>query len=332
LTKWTIGQVKSITCAAPASCANKVASKTDYDAITALPLKTYSFGALEKTLTYNTDGTLASASDARDGSTLDTTVKYSAWKRGIPQTVTYPATPDQPAAVTKTAVVDNNGWIKSVTDENGAGYTTTYDYDPMGRLKLIDYPNGDSVAWTNTTQSFTPSVVSYYGLPVGAWYQIIETGKRRNVTFYDGLWRPVVEDSYDNTSDAIRAETRSIVVKRYDTKGRIVFLSYPVRSLTSFTDTSLKGTTTSYDALDRPTTVKQDSELGVLTTTTEYLTGFQTRVTNPRGQKTTTRHMAWDQPTTEFPIAVDYPEGAQTTIKRDAFGKTLEVTRSGPDQ
>lgn len=332
LAKWVLGQVKSVTCTAPAICANKVVSRVDYDMTTALPLKIYAFDALEKTTTYNADGTVASVADARDGTPFDTTIKYSDWKRGIPQTTTYPATPDQPAAVTKKAIVDGNGWIKSITNENGAGFTTAYDHDAMGRVKLIDYPDGDSVSWVNTTQSFAPSTAAYYGLPVGTWLQIVETGKRRQVTFFDGLWRPVVQDTYDNTSDTVRAETRSIVVKRYDARGRLVFQSYPVRSLTSFTDTSLKGTTTSYDALDRPTIVKQDSELGVLTTTTEYLSGFQTRVTNPRGQKTTTRYMALDQPTTDLPVEIDQPEGVHTSIKRDAFGKALEVTRSGPDQ
>ncbi len=71
--------------------------------------------------------------------------------------MTYPVTPDQPNAVAKTAAVDDNGWIESITDENGAGYTTIYGYDLMGRPKLVDYPNGDSVAWTSTTQSFAPS-------------------------------------------------------------------------------------------------------------------------------------------------------------------------------
>ncbi len=70
----------------------------------------------------------------------------------------------------------------------------------------------------------------------------------------------------------------------------------------------------------------------MLTASTEYLSGFQTRVTNPRGQKSTTSYMAWDQLTTDFQLVIDQPEGMRTTIKRDAFGKVLEVTRSGPDQ
>ncbi len=130
----------------------------------------------------------------------------SGWKRGVPTTVKFPITPDQPTGSTQTVAVDDNGWIDSVTDENT--FVTKFDYDPMGQLTLIDYPNGGSVAcWTSLTRSFKPSATAYYGLPVGAWYQIVETGKNRKVTFYDGFWRPVVVDAYDNTDDATRAAT-----------------------------------------------------------------------------------------------------------------------------
>src|SRR5690606_24401690 len=79
------------------------------------------------------------------------------------------------------------------------------------------------------------------------------------------------------------------------------------------------------------TEVQKDSELGVLATTTEYLSGFKTRVKSPRQQgtnvSTTTSFMAWDSPTTDYPVAVAAPEGAYTDILRDAFGKPLSITR-----
>lgn len=317
LTSWIVGQVKSVSCF---SCGGVVMSQTDYDATTALPLKTYSFGKLQQSFTYNADGTMATTKDGRGNTTT-----LSNWYRGLPRKVTYPATTDQPTPVSESATVDDNGWIKSLTDENG--YTINYDHDAVGRLKLIDYPDGDTVAWLSTTQSFMPSAVSYYGLPVGAWYRIVETGKNRKVLFYDAFWRPVVEDTYDNTSDATRAATRSIVVKRYDTGGRLVFQSYPVRSLTSFTDTSLKGTYTEYDSLDRVTAVKQDSEIGVLTTRTEYLGNLQTRVTNARGKQVLTGFQAFDEPAYSAPVWIQAPEGVNTTIVRDAFGKPLSIRR-----
>jgi hypothetical protein len=110
----------------------------------------------------------------------------------------------------------------------------------------------------------------------------------------------LVEESYDNASPAT---TRSLTAKRYDLGGQLAFQSYPLSSLASYSDTTLKGTFTAYDALDRVTEVKQNSEhdatLGLLTTTTKYLTGFQTRVTNPRGFQTTTSYQAFDTPNTD---------------------------------
>src|SRR5690606_40973661 len=61
---------------------------------------------------------------------------------------------------------------------------------------------------------------------------------------------------------------------------------------------------------------------------TEYLAGFQTRVTNARGRATTTSYLAWDTPTTEFPTRVAMPEGAFTHITRDEFGKPTRIRRS----
>jgi len=112
----------------------------------------------------------------------------------------------------------------------------------------------------------------------------------------------------------------------------VTFQSYPVGSLTGVND-ALAGTTTTYDALGRVYQVKQDSEQGVLTTTNEYLTGFITRVTNPRGYVTETKYQLFDSPSTEAPVEIitakGQPEQQTTTIVRDGFGKPLSVTRSG---
>ncbi len=134
LAKWVLGQIKSVTCTAPASCANQVMSQTDYDANTALPLKTYAFGKLKQTLTYNTDGTVATVKDGNNNVTT-----LSSWKRGTPQSIKHPVTPESPSGATESAVVDDNGWIQSVTDETGA--KTCYGYDLMGRINLITYPS-----------------------------------------------------------------------------------------------------------------------------------------------------------------------------------------------
>jgi hypothetical protein len=93
-----------------------------------------------------------------------------------------------------------------------------------------------------------------------------------------------------------------VTVKRYDAAGRLAFQSYPMASLSSYASTTLKGGKTTYDALGRVTQAQQDSELGVLTTTTAYQSGLKIKVTDPRGNATTTSYLAYDQPTTDWPV------------------------------
>lgn|GEM_PF-2584063 len=80
------------------------------------------------------------------------------------------------------------------------------------------------------------------------------------------------------------------------------------------------------------TEVDQDSELNpsVLKTTTQYLSGFQTKVTNPRGKPTITSYLTYDEPSTAWPVSIVAPGWETTSITRDAFGKPLTLTRSGP--
>ncbi|MGN7726482.1 RHS repeat protein [Luteimonas sp. 22616] len=330
--RWVLGQIASVKCtvSTPAStaCDGDTTSQTTYDTNYALPLKTYAFGKLQQTLTYDTTSAVLTGQRGTVRTVVDgngNTTTLSNWKRDIPGKVLFPSTPDQPTAVSQIAAINDDGTIASVTDENG--YKTSYGYDTMGRLASITWPN-DSPAWTATTQTFAPTTDPRYGLQVGHWWQVVKTGNGHKVVSFDALWRPVVEESYDNGN---AAGTRSIVVKRYDAAGRLAFQSYPVRSLGLYTDTSLKGVRTEYDALGRITAVKQDSELGVLGATTEYLTGFKTKTTSPRHQgtgiATTASYMAWDQPTTDYPVALVHPAGAFTDISRDAFGKPTALKR-----
>jgi RHS repeat-associated protein len=327
LTKWVLGQIKSVTCTAPASCAGLVMAQTDYHPITALPVASYSFGKLESTLAYYADGTLRQVTDGRGYTTT-----LSGWNRGIPQLIQYPATAESTAGATESAVVNSStGWIDSTTDENG--YTTCYTYDPMGRLATITYPseavlNTCGIAtWNMTTLNFSPVATGEYGIPAGHWKQTVSTGNARNVTYFDALWRPLVQENYD-TANA--AGTRSLRVTRYDLGGHPAYQSYPLSTLSNYA-TITQGTRTTYDALDRVTGVEQDSELGVLASTTAYQAGFKTLVTNPRGYQTITSYMAFDQPTTDWPLTIIHPEGAITNITRDIFGKPLTLARHNAD-
>ncbi|UHQ23253.1 hypothetical protein LVB77_00635 [Lysobacter sp. 5GHs7-4] len=314
LSKWVLGQVASI------STAGLVPTQTEYDATTALPIRTYAFGTLTQTTTYNADGTMATV---KDGNNNLTTV--SDWKRGIPRTVRHPATPESPSGATQTVVVDDHGWISSTTDENG--YATQYGYDSMGRLSSVAYPVDDSVLWNNTITSFVQVNQAEMGVPAGHWRQIVQQGNYEKLTLFDALLRPVLQYERDISNND---QTYRIVANAYDTAGRQIFASYP-RNPYADGNWSIgsSGTHTFYDTLGRVVKVQQDSELGApVTTTTEYLTGGDIKVVNPRGKVTRTRYAAWDQPTTDYPIEIFHPEGAFTQIVRDAMLRPIQTRRT----
>ncbi|MGN7830405.1 RHS repeat domain-containing protein [Pseudoxanthomonas sp. 22568] len=320
-TSWVLGQTSKVTCVAPAECTPSwaptgiVMSETTYDTL-ARPVTVKSFGLLKQTLTYHADGTLATVKDANNNITT-----FGSWKRGIPQTVSYADSTGQ------SAVVDDRGWIAAVTDETGA--KTCYAYDAMGRLASITYPseaaNGvcDGSTWTPRTSEFRAMTAADWkppGFAVGQWRRYENQGNYVKLTYYDALWRPLLSHEYDssNTTGTVRATSAE-----YDSEGRVTFQSYPSSSLVP----AATGTWSFYDALGRVTQVKQDSELGQLTTTTEYLSGFKTRLTNPRGQQTLTIYQAFDQPTYDYPTGIDHPEGASTEIHRNVFGNVTALRR-----
>ncbi len=305
--KWVLGQVAS------RSVNGSVAEQTSYDANTALPLQSWSFGKLKQTLTYNADGTVATVKDGNNNVTT-----LSSWKRGIPQSISYAN------GTTHSAVVNDSGWLVQVTDQNG--YSTNYAYDAMGRLASISYPTTDSVAWNTTSRAFVQVNTDEYGIPAGHWRQTINTGAATKVTYFDALWRPLLVSEYDANNPS---GTQRFVGYEYDHEGRTVFASYP--SASSNPD---KGVWTSYDALGRQVSVSQDSEHGLLTTTTNYLSdasGAYTLVRNPRGGEVRTWYQMFDQPSYDAPVRITQPEGAITTIARDLLGKPTSITRGNTD-
>lgn len=335
-TLWVMGQIRSKTCmsSVPANLAcdggpDSVTGATEYG-WKALPWKVSEFGLLKQTLAYDSTSPVESGQlgslRARTGGN-GSTVTFANWKRGTAQTIRFPATPEAPAGATRSAVVDNNGWILSVTDESGA--RTCYEYDQMGRINRIRYPSEvlgsadcDDSTWAETRIEFRPMTSAEWrppGVEAGQWRQYTATANYEKIVYLDALFRPVLAHEYDavNTSGTLRA-----VSTTYDAAGRVAFQSYPSNDLIP----AATGIWTFYDGLGRTKEVRQDSEQGQLITKTDYI-GTQTRVTGPDGEVTLTTFQAFDQPSFDAPVRVEEPLGRTTMIVRDPHGKPVEIER-----
>ncbi|MDP3295727.1 MAG: RHS repeat domain-containing protein, partial [Nevskia sp.] len=173
--KWVLGLVKSST----NSDTGLVESSTDYNSTSRLPEKTYAYGLLQRTLSYNTDGTLATVTDP-----LNRSIKLSQWKRGAPQRVDYAD------ATFETAVVNNQGWITSRTDERSSA--TGYSYDLLGRLASIAYPTGDSVAWASPAYTYVQLTSPELGIPATSWRSRKLLGNFQRSVYHDAQLRPIL--------------------------------------------------------------------------------------------------------------------------------------------
>lgn len=299
---WALGQV------ATQVIQGETALSQEFDPATAMVTATWRFGQLDKRMSYHPDGTLASRTDGRNNTT-----SFSQYKLGLPQSVSYPN------GASEAAEVDDLGFVTSV--RGMAGYTTTYGYDAIGRLNRVTPPS----EWTPVSLTFERVDADEFGLPAGHWRHTITQGNSRTSTYFDAFWQPLMTRTWDAADES---GTRSVVVKRFDTQGRVAYQSYPQRNAASVNDLPA-GTRTQYDALGRMTREERDSELGVLVTTHEYLDGFLTRSTNPRGFATTQGFWALDQPDGSKLASIVMPEGINVTLARDLFGKTTSITRSG---
>ncbi len=308
-TKWVMGELRRMT----ELTSGREVEWHSYHTSTAMRTGSSSFGKIVRTYSYNADGTLSSVGDAAGRQTL-----LSNHKRGKPQFVT------QPDGRTESQVINNLGNSDSRT--NAAGTTTTFGYDTMGRVASITYPGGDAAAYHLTTQAFEQVAFPEYGLAANHWRQTIATGNARTIRYFDGLWRERLELRYDTTNPG---GTTSFEETRYDTGNRKSFESYAERSFTTL-DAARAGRRTTYDAIDRVTSQVADSELGALTTTTQYpVNAFQRVVTNPRGFVTTFSFEAFDAPSEDSIKQIAAPESVSVSIQRDVFGKPTSIARAG---
>jgi RHS repeat-associated protein len=188
------------------------------------------FGYFELASGLETAGNLKTVTDA-----LGIKVELAGYRAGfgIPKSIDYNGV----FSIART--VSPEGWILSQTD--GRGNTTSYDYDLVGRLTSITppisvWPEGRSLV---TTYSYAPS---------GCWssqagcVNRLDRGSYFLETMVDGLGREVA------TRDWAGARTTTA----YDAMGQVHFKSYPYG-----VGDQVSGDLTTYDALGRQSTLSR---------------------------------------------------------------------------
>lgn len=311
-TPWVLGLVESITeSSGPVMVANT------YHPSAATLLSTSHFGHLDKNMTYNADGTLATQSDP-----LGHITSFSNYWRGVARNILYPD------SATESADVNNIGKITRLTDANGL--TSYFDYDVMGRIAKVTPPAEAGATWNPTTITFARTGAAEYGADAGVWRQEVTTGNGRTGTYLDALWRPVRMVTYDTTNPANPSQ---YIKKSYDATGHESFVSYPQTDQGKLD----VGVRSDFDALGRVTASHADSELGMLTSSFIFGAPFTKTHTDPRGHSSTSSFQAFDTPSEAAIVSIATPVDSSVTplvtlrvdIARDVFGKPLSITRSG---
>lgn len=303
--KWVLGQVGKVT----ETTTGKVPVWNTYYASTANLETVKKFGKLQETLNYYPDGSRWTHADGKGQVTT-----YSDYKRGIPQRIV------RADGTVQSAVVNNLGAFTSITDE--AGYTTGFGYDAMGRLASVTYPAADSVAWNPTIVTYTKVNNAEFDIGAGHWRMDSSTGNAFKKIYFDALWRPVYTESWDN-SDV--AGTRRVSKAQYNFQGETTFQAFAKRSVGEIS----AGIYKEYDALGRLAATRTDSELGPLTSSVSYGSGFSKTETSPRQLSTTYTYQAFDEPVESAIATISAPEGISVSIDRDVFGLPNFITRAG---
>jgi RHS repeat-associated protein len=287
-----------------------------------LPYEQKSYGRWVKRFTeYSSEGNLQKVeyNVPRTVGAGNRFIKYTNYKRGIPQTTTTPSLIGT-GSVNQTQVVDNNGWITSVTDLNNV--TTTYSYDDLGRGQSIDLANDTTkninwedtfVTWGENT-SGKPTRTSQRCVLNTEGSACLGAVKFSQVETYDGLLRLIKLSETDGAT----TRYKNFKYNRYNQKN--------FDSHWSDSDSELKGVTRVFDGLKRLESVLTS---GLGTVEYDYLSGNRIKVTDAEDNITTTTYLAYGTPTYDQAIKVESPENVTTTIGIGVLGLTNTITQSG---
>ncbi len=195
-------------------------------------------------------------------------------------------------AYTITRTVAASGLVTSVLRR---GFTTSFSYDTLFRITLIDPPLGANLVYSYDNSS-------------GRWMQLTR-GTATLRTDLDGFGRPSA------TSNAVNVKTDM----DYDACGRMTYQSYPFENLAN------KGTTYEYDDLGRVTRrIHPDTE----DVRFDY-TGIDVQITNERGIDSTERWEGFGDPSGALLTAVVDRDNQTWSYDYDVLGNLLRVDPPG---
>jgi RHS repeat-associated protein len=255
-------------------------------------------------------------------------VRYSGYKRGQP-TELFLSSRYSSTEIQASRIVDDNGWVTSITDLNGN--TAGYGYDELGRLLYIDVNNDadisvlptDEPKWLDTRFIWSDA----YALTLTRTTQKCtlnadksacnDIPKFTSIETFDGLLRPVLTEHKDMVNNVSRYQNQS-----FDVNGNSTFTSY-----WSTTNTESAGMSNVYDALQR---LKTTSQTGGGTSTTQYLSGNRIKFTYPNNNITTTTYKAYGEPSYANMLSVSSEENVTTSQVINLFGEVKSVTQTGP--
>lgn len=317
---WVLGQFQSRTVTAPSADAGKVPESRSYHAGDATLDTISRFGHTVATYTWYpvsnaAAGELASVKDGNNHSTT-----YSSYLYGVPETIGY-------ADGTSIGLTPNNyGEVLEVSDE--LGHTTTVERDDLGRITHKSFPLDRGQSWDAVDIAYQQIATNEYGVSGTHWRVTRTQGRNKQVTVYDAALNPVLGYAVDTSTSP---DTGHMTWHQYDSAGNDIFTSYPLDYASSL-PSSRPGVTTDYDVLGRATGSVADAEApyGTVSTSTTYDTGNKVDVEDARGHHTVTTYQAFDQPTYDKPVKVQFASGiTTTTITRDSFGAPTVMQQSG---
>ncbi|QDO85861.1 RHS repeat protein [Shewanella psychropiezotolerans] len=324
-TNWLIGLPTSRELSSDGVSWSKINESTYYSAsggYKSLPYQTKVMGkVLKKVSSYHADGNVKRVD-------YEGVLRYELFEdyyRGQARKVTLPCgitngcnTANGSSANTMVArfQINVDGSTKSVTDFKG--YKTSYSYNPVGWVTKVDY--GDS-RWVDKIISYSKVVsagdgISGSGILAGQQKQVIAQAGYQKTIYYDAMLRKTLTRQKD-TADSSSTSYNSYA---FDFENRPTLQSFPSSSASNTV-----GMATDYDALGRVKTSTRQSDGA--SSTIEYLSGNKQRVTDAKGNVTTTTYLAYGSPSYDKPTLIQAPDSSNTSIAYNKFGQVTSISQ-----